>query len=65
MAAAVQKRRSHFASQVLIPASESFSAGAGLWRARSTEETMVREIELLAVSLVFVFLGALVFGVIH
>ena len=34
-----------------------------------TEETlegpMVREIELLAVSLVFVFLGACVFGVIH
>jgi hypothetical protein len=35
----------------------------------STEETlegpMVREIELLAVSLVFVFLGACVFGLIH
>jgi hypothetical protein len=29
------------------------------------EGPMVREIELLAVSLVFVFLGACVFGVIH
>jgi hypothetical protein len=42
---------------------------AGCGKLSITEETlegpMVREIELLAVSLVFVFLGACVFGIVH
>jgi hypothetical protein len=42
---------------------------AGCGKLSTTKEAlegpMVREIELLAVSLVFVFLGACVFGVIH
>jgi len=46
-----------------------YAARAGCGKLSATEETlegpMVREIELLAVSLVFVFLGACVFGVIH
>jgi hypothetical protein len=49
--------------------SDALCGEAAMRQTVITEETlegpMVREIELLAVSLVFVFLGACVFGLVH
>jgi hypothetical protein len=42
-----------------------FFPGQTYWAERSVEEQVVREIQLLAISVAFVFLGAIVFGLVH
>jgi hypothetical protein len=60
----VQRTRESFATANAIRAFRRTRLGAVLsssWRRRA----MIRELELIAISIVFVFLGAIIIGVIH
>jgi hypothetical protein len=58
-------QRNIVSTQVFFALPNPFFPGQTLWANRSLEGHMARELQLLAVSLVFVFLGAVVFGLIH
>ena len=59
------KRRNIVSTQAFFALSNLFFPGQTFRAERSLEGHMVREIQLLAISLVFVFLGAVVFGLIR
>ena len=60
-----EMQRNIVSKQVFFALSNPFFPGQTFWADRSLEGPMARELQLLAVSLVFVFLGAVVFGLIR
>lgn len=59
---AVQHKTAHMRNLFRLPSFQKFMQSAAAW---GRGGAMIRELQLLTVSLVFLFLGAIVFGVIH
>jgi hypothetical protein len=60
--AAAQRKNLHWRNLFRLPSYTQLMQSWGAWERGGA---VMRELQLLAVSLVFLFLGAIVFGVIH
>jgi len=60
--AAAQRNNLHWRNRFRLPSYRQFMQSWAAWEGGGA---MIRELQLLAVSLVFLFLGAIVFGVIR